>query len=172
MTPKAEPQEPRAAISFCLPGGIDAPRLARRSILSQLDKPGTRTRASDAALLVSELVTNSVLHADVGADRTLTIELETLDDRVRISVIDHGSELEPHMVPADSEAAGGFGLLLVNTLSAAWGVLHDAGGLTRVWFELLLDWERPPRPLSRLPAAASASSVSPAAPRPGAGVAG
>ncbi len=166
MSPQAEPLEPQTAISFCLPGGTNAPRLARQSVLSQLDQPATRAQASDAALLVSELVTNSVLHAHVGADQTLTVELRTLDDRLRIAVIDQGSELKPRMVPADSQKSGGFGLFLVDTLAAAWGVLHDGGGTTRVWFELLLDRDKAPR-LSP----ASAPSASLGGRRPGAGVA-
>jgi anti-sigma regulatory factor (Ser/Thr protein kinase) len=129
-----------------LPGGTDAPRLARQSILSQLDGLATRARASDAALLVSEMVTNSVLHAHTGADQSLTVELKTLDDRVRITVIDSGSELEPRMLPANPATAGGFGLLLVNELSAAWGVLRGAGGTTRVWCDLLLDQGKPGLP--------------------------
>jgi anti-sigma regulatory factor (Ser/Thr protein kinase) len=141
MTPRPGQPESSTAVSIRVPGGVDAPRLARRSVLSELDAPATRARASDAALLVSELVTNSVRHAHTGADQSLTVELTTLEDRVRIAVIDSGAELEPHMLPADPAVSGGFGLQLVSKLSAAWGVLHDPGGTTRVWCELLLDQE-------------------------------
>ena len=56
-------------------GGPDAPSRARRLVLSQLDGQIGPTTASDVALVVSELVTNSVVHADVGRRRTLTVEL-------------------------------------------------------------------------------------------------
>jgi anti-sigma regulatory factor (Ser/Thr protein kinase) len=100
------------------------------------------TSASDAALLVSELVTNSVVHANVGAGRALTVEATTLDDRVRIAVTDPGSRLRPCMPPPDPETAGGLGLLLVDELCETWGVWQDLG-LTCVWCELLLDQSPP-----------------------------
>jgi anti-sigma regulatory factor (Ser/Thr protein kinase) len=161
MTPLSGHPASAAATSIQLAGGLDAPRRARQSILSQLDGPATHSRASDAALVVSELVTNSVRHAHVGTDESLTVELKTLDDRVRISVIDSGSELEPRLLPPNPRVSGGFGLLLVNELSTDWGVLHDAGGSTRVWCELLLDHEESPRRASRTPTASAPASSLP-----------
>ena len=76
-------------------GGLSAPSRARRSVLSQLEGQIAPTTASDVALIVSELVTNSVLHANVGPGETLTVALTRLDDRVRIasSIQDHDSNL-------------------------------------------------------------------------------
>jgi anti-sigma regulatory factor (Ser/Thr protein kinase) len=91
--------------------------------------------ASDAALIVSELVTNSVLHAEVGVHKTLVLELTRLDDRLRISVSDPGSELEPRVLPADPTRLGGFGLRLVEQLALAWGMERTADA-TRVWCDL------------------------------------
>jgi anti-sigma regulatory factor (Ser/Thr protein kinase) len=98
--------------------------------------------ASDAALLVSELVTNSVVHANVGAGRALTVDVWTLDDRLRIAVIDPGSRLRPRMLPPDPETGCGLGLSLVDELCERWGVWQDLGP-TCVWCELLLDQSRP-----------------------------
>ena len=100
------------------------------------------TSASDAALLVSELVTNSVVHAKVGPRRALTVEVTTLDDRLRIAVTDPGSRLRPCMLPRDPETPGGLGLLLVDELCETWGVWQDLGP-TCVWCELLLDQSHP-----------------------------
>ncbi len=100
------------------------------------------TSASDAALLVSELVTNSVVHANVSAGRGLTVEVTTLDDRVRIAVTDPGSRLRPCMLPPEPETPGGLGLLLVDELCETWGVWQDLG-LTCVWCELPLDQSPP-----------------------------
>ena len=61
------------------------------------------------------------------------------------------------MIPADPQKSGGFGLFLVNRLSAAWGVLRDGGGITRVWFELLLDSESAPSQPSWVPAASAST---------------
>jgi anti-sigma regulatory factor (Ser/Thr protein kinase) len=96
----------------------------------------------DAALLVSELVTNSVVHAKVGRRGALTVEVTTLDDRLRIVVIDPGSRQKPCMLPPDPEAPGGLGLLLVEELCKTWGVWQDLGP-TCVWCELLLDQSPP-----------------------------
>ena len=107
-------------------------------MLSQLGSHSAPTTASDVALVVSELVTNSVLHADVGPRRALTVELMMLDDRLRISVIDPGSPIEPRILPPDHERVGGIGLFLVNELSETWGVARDGAGGTSVWCEILL----------------------------------
>jgi anti-sigma regulatory factor (Ser/Thr protein kinase) len=122
-----------------IPGGSDAPRRARTSVLARLDGQVGPTRAMDAALIVSELVTNSVLHANVGQDRSLTVELVATEDRLRITVTDPGSRLEPSMLPRDPKTPGHYGLNLVDTLSVAWGVVREAIGTTSVWCELPLD---------------------------------
>jgi anti-sigma regulatory factor (Ser/Thr protein kinase) len=119
-------------------GGGGAPGRARSHVLAQLEGRIAPAAAFDAALLVSELVTNSVLHADVDHQQALTVELATLDDRIRLSVTDAGSSLEPRMLPEDRTTPGGFGLRLVNDMSCAWGVERDAAGRTRVWCELAL----------------------------------
>jgi hypothetical protein len=93
-------------------------------------------------LLVSELVTNSVVHANVGPHRALTVDVTTLDDRVRIAVTDPGSRLTPCLLPPNPVTPGGLGLLLVGELCAAWGVWQDLGP-TCVWCELLLDQPQP-----------------------------
>lgn len=124
--------------SIRISGGTSAPERARKHVLSTLD-PGVCTeQASDAALIVSELVTNSVLHAKVGADESLFLELNTDGDLLRIGVVDSGCELEPRIVDLDSATPGGFGLRLVEQMSSTWGVNRDTAGMTRVWCELPL----------------------------------
>jgi two-component sensor histidine kinase len=126
-----------------IPGGGAAPGRARSHVLARLRGRTTPAAALDAALIVSELVTNSVLHADVGQAQALTLELATLDEHIWLSVTDAGSSLEPRMLPENRSTPGGFGLRLVNDLACAWGVQRDGSGRTRVWCEL-------PRPLSLL----------------------
>jgi anti-sigma regulatory factor (Ser/Thr protein kinase) len=87
-------------------------------------------------------VTNSVVHANVGPSRVLTVEVATLDDRLRIIVTDPGSRLRPCLHPPDPGTPGGLGLLLVDELCETWGVWQDLGP-TCVWCELLLDQCRP-----------------------------
>jgi len=138
-TAAAHPQFPRPASSILIAGGKGAPARARRHVLAQLHAGVSSSRASDAALIVSELVTNSVVHAQVGADRAILLELSALEDSLRIAVIDPGSALEPRILPADPDMPGGFGLRLVHHMSSAWGVVRQAAGTTRVWCDLPLD---------------------------------
>ena len=68
MTASAfQPPDSRRSICIRIRGGEDAPARARRWVRSQLPGDVPASTASDAALLVSELVTNSVVHADVGS---------------------------------------------------------------------------------------------------------
>jgi anti-sigma regulatory factor (Ser/Thr protein kinase) len=91
---------------------------------------------STARLLVSELVTNAVLHEQ----GKITFRALLDEDRLRMEVIDEGPGPETTVRARDFEdpRGGGRGLLLVDAESSRWGV-HTATG--HVWFEL----ERPAR---------------------------
>lgn len=125
-----------ASRTLWIRGGGDAPGRARTDVLSQLDGDGWDVPRSDVAVIVSELVTNSVIHAHVGHDQALCLQLVALDDRLRIAVTDPGSELEPTLVAPDPATPGGFGLRLVDQISSAWGVVHEASGATCVWCDV------------------------------------
>jgi anti-sigma regulatory factor (Ser/Thr protein kinase) len=90
------------------------------------------------ALVAGELVSNAVQHA-----HTLMAVRVTLGEQfVYVSVYDGCPEapVPPRAHPAD-DGAGGFGLLLVDAMTAGWGYrLHD-GGKT-VW--AAVDRGRPP----------------------------
>ena len=101
------------------------PRGPAGSVHAQLEGHVPGATATDAALLVSELVTNSVVHANVGPRRALTVEVTTLDDRLRIAVTDPGSRLRPCLLPPDPETPGGLGLVLVDELCETWGVWQN-----------------------------------------------
>ena len=63
----------------------------------------------DAALLTSEVVTNSVRHAGHSTDEGIGMELVLSDDHLRVSVTDDGPGFEPDL---DTPAAGtGYGRL-------------------------------------------------------------
>jgi anti-sigma regulatory factor (Ser/Thr protein kinase) len=95
-------------------------------------------RLSDALLSVDELVTNSVRHAAVGPDRNIGIEVLVLSDRLRLCVVDPGSDDTPHIATHGREDPGGFGLAVVDHLSLSWGVARDGAGVTRTWCDLPL----------------------------------
>jgi anti-sigma regulatory factor (Ser/Thr protein kinase) len=85
-------------------------------------------------LLVSEVVTNALIHA-----RTpIRLDVRDFGSRVRVSVRD-GSGVPPARRPADLAAASGRGLEIVEALASSWGVdpsSSRAGGKI-VWFEVL-----------------------------------
>ena len=84
-------------------------------------------------LLVSELVTNSVRHADLEAEQLVSVRVDISEVRVRVQVLDPGEGFEiAHPVPRGEE--GGWGLFLVERLAARWG--HQRAPNSVVWFEL------------------------------------
>lgn len=108
-----------------------------------------------AALVVSELVTNAIMHT---ASRHIVCELQDGGELVRIAVRDEGRA--PGQPRANTrhrpEEEHGRGLLLVDTVCHAWGA-HEHGPGLLVWAELLrtagtphphndLGWGERPRP--------------------------
>lgn len=87
-----------------------------------------------AALVVSELFTNAVVHAR--GDRVV-VGLRTAEGVVRISVEDQGRAADGPQLCRTPRGEHGRGLLLVDAVSAAWGVESEgrAPGRT-VWAEL------------------------------------
>ncbi|MFN7148229.1 MAG: ATP-binding protein [Microthrixaceae bacterium] len=113
--------------------GADAPSAARRFISEKLSVAGAAGLVPDAALLVSELVTNAVLHTD-GDD--VQVDLATADGgRMRCTVIDGDPTHVPAVQTRDAARVGGQGLRIVDATARRWGVdVHD--GRKAVWFEL------------------------------------
>ncbi|MEV0242235.1 ATP-binding protein [Streptomyces sp. NPDC050674] len=95
-----------------------------------------------AALVVSELVTNAIVHT---ASTHIVCELHDGDDLVRIAVRDEGcAPGQPHAASRTRpEEEHGRGLLLVDALCHAWGAHEDGPGLL-VWAELPRTAAEPP----------------------------
>jgi anti-sigma regulatory factor (Ser/Thr protein kinase) len=89
---------------------------------------------SNLMLLTCELVNNSVLHGEVDESQVIEIELRATGGALRAQVTDPGPGFAPGGRTRDFDEPGGWGLVLVERLSAAWGVERDER--TRVWFEL------------------------------------
>ncbi len=86
--------------------------------------------AYTATMLVSELVTNAILHTGT----PLTVVVAPHGDRVRIEVHDGSPQLPVRKHYSDMSGTGR-GLMLVERMAAAWGSDRTAGGKV-VWFEL------------------------------------
>jgi phosphoserine phosphatase RsbU/P len=121
----------KETLTLKLSGGPTAPARARTALRS-LDRTLGELR-DDADLLVSELVTNSVMHA--GAD---LVELRATADPecIRIEVSDPGpgfDERKARRTPSLT-GEGGYGLNIVDKLAHRWGVSRD--GRAHVWLEI------------------------------------
>ncbi|MFI6492366.1 ATP-binding protein [Streptomyces sp. NPDC050564] len=86
-----------------------------------------------AALGVTELLSNVHRHAQ--PDKTCTVEIELLLDRLTVSVHDHDPRL-PEVREADPGSTGGRGLAMVAAVSESWGVRPDGESGKVVWFTL------------------------------------
>lgn len=117
-----------------LPGGTESVSEARSFVETVTSKWGDEDLTDKLLLLTSELVTNAVLHAR----SKIQLHLSRRSNRVLLEVTDD-SRSAPVTRHYSSEATVGRGLLLVETLSLAWGVRlpHGAGGKT-VWCEVPL----------------------------------
>jgi anti-sigma regulatory factor (Ser/Thr protein kinase) len=116
-----------------LPRELDSAAAARHAV-DQLADRLPEEQLGDVRLLVSELVTNSLRHAELGDEDQISLAVRVDDTRVRVEVSDPGPGFEPADPSEDPETAEGWGLYLVATLSDRWGV--EQGATTRVWFEL------------------------------------
>jgi len=108
------------------------PRAARRFVTEALDGFDEMGELTDTVtLLVSELVTNAVLHA--GSDVEVMVRLTST--AARIEVTDASPEaVAPRDAASDEDS--GRGLALVGTLARRWGVRPAPGGGKTVWFEV------------------------------------
>lgn len=104
---------------------------ARRFVDDVLSRWRCDDVLEDVKLLVSELVTNAVVHA--GSDVEVAVRL--LHDAVRIEVVDRAPAASLRPSDPSQDAESGRGLLLVETMASAWGVESVDGGKA-VWFEV------------------------------------
>jgi anti-sigma regulatory factor (Ser/Thr protein kinase) len=91
-------------------------------------------RMRDVRLLVSELVTNAVRHANLADGDVIVLVLDLADDALRVEVHDPGGGFVPTAPSPDPARPSGWGLYLVAELADRWGV--DSDESTLVWFEL------------------------------------
>ncbi len=116
--------------TITLSGDTDSVPAARRFLADELRGRVEEDVLDTASLLVSEVVTNSVLHA-----RTETsVQLSWNGSGVVVEVSDH-SPLRPGRRPHSAESITGRGLDLVEGLADDYGLILRAVGKT-VWFTL------------------------------------
>ena len=111
-----------------------APGKARRLVRSWL---GDHARVGDAALAVSELVTNAVQHADLEDDQGITVRFRSLGEAFRVEVWPPtaGTVEAPEGVPNDGLRGG---VPVVGEAGAGRSGARDGlcDSAAVVWFEL------------------------------------
>jgi anti-sigma regulatory factor (Ser/Thr protein kinase) len=124
-------------VALIVSASVDAPQAARQAVdrLPQL----AREESETLKLLISELVTNSILHAGLRPLDTIWVAIST-DPVLRVEVADHGPGFERDDVWRARRRGHGWGLALVDQMTSRWGV--ERGSPTRVWFELDRDLGR------------------------------
>ena len=92
-------------------------------------------KLEEVRLIVSELVTNSIVHAGLSPDERISLTVRVSRGSVSGRVCDPGSGFEapsePHPRP---DLSGGWGLPIVEKISDRWGVEHNSHAC--VWFEI------------------------------------
>jgi hypothetical protein len=94
---------------------------------------GPADRIDELRLLVSEVVTNAVLHAGLSSDQWIDMLVQLGPDSTRVEVRDRGRGFEP-LMPPQPGTVGGLGMVVVDRLSRRWGIAE--GPNFGVWFEL------------------------------------
>jgi anti-sigma regulatory factor (Ser/Thr protein kinase) len=114
--------------SWTFPPEAPSVREARRAARHQLAEWGLEDHAPVTDLVVSELATNVIRHAE-GPIRLRLI----LDRRLTVEVHDD-ADTAPHLRHARLQDEGGRGLFLVASLTQHWGTRYEETGKT-IWAE-------------------------------------
>jgi serine/threonine-protein kinase RsbW len=130
----AAPAEARTQAEVRTFGGTaDQVRCARRFVATAMTG---RASAGDAAICVSEIATNAVLHSDSGRPGgSFTVHVMIDAAVTRIEITDQGGGWNAVRPQADSSRPSGRGLTIVAALATDWGIHGDNSART-VWFEI------------------------------------
>jgi hypothetical protein len=95
-----------------------------------MEEWGLGDLVESATLMISELVTNAILHGGRGALLSLSVSPSKLRAEVR-----DGSDAQPVVRSYSETATTGRGMVIVDALAGAWGSFPVDNGKV-VWFEL------------------------------------
>jgi anti-sigma regulatory factor (Ser/Thr protein kinase) len=131
---ESEPAQ-RTPLDLQLQRDESAPGVARAAVAGLCEQAGvTGVPCHTLLLLVSEIVTNAVVHSKASSGTPIRFTVEVKPEHVRVDVHDGGPDFAP---PAGRPELGGWGLRLLDREARDWGVHRSEG--TLVWFELALD---------------------------------
>jgi anti-sigma regulatory factor (Ser/Thr protein kinase) len=110
-----------------------APNRARGLLKLQSDGLDER-QLEEACLLVSECVTNVVLHSGLSQRDTLALTIGVDHSRLRVEVADNGTGYDKHPVATHKQDGAGYGLQLVEAFANRFEIQNSNG--FKIWFEL------------------------------------
>ena len=114
-----------------LSGSGESGREARRLVNETLERWDEPAPEDDLELMVTELVTNAVLHGRSAPE----VALFLLPRAIRVEVADESPAM-PRLHRAELDDESGRGIALVDQLSSRWGAEPSPGGGKTVWFEI------------------------------------
>jgi anti-sigma regulatory factor (Ser/Thr protein kinase) len=127
------PGEVRASSVVLLPHAPSSVAVARQRLCAQLHASGVAESAvTDAAVVVSELLSNALRHARPLSSGEVRVAWNRQGDVLELSVSDGGASTEPRRGRSTLSSLGGRGLGIVESLSDCWGVRREDGATT-VW---------------------------------------
>ncbi|MFE7215931.1 SpoIIE family protein phosphatase [Streptomyces sp. NPDC001698] len=119
---------PDRVASWHVPADPSAVRVVRDDVSDRLSQWNLDELAFTTELIVSELVTNAIRHAQG------PINLRLIHERTLICEVSDGGHTSPHLRRARSTDEGGRGLFLVAQLAQRWGTRYTGSGKT-IWTE-------------------------------------
>ncbi|MFE2544348.1 ATP-binding SpoIIE family protein phosphatase [Actinacidiphila glaucinigra] len=125
---------PGHVASWRFPGDAAVVGHARSLVTRQLARWGLEHLAESTELIVSELVTNAIIHGDGKCDRDRTIGLRLIRHAVLTCEVSDTSHSHPLLHRPTATDEHGRGLFLVSQLSRAWGARHVPDGKL-VWVD-------------------------------------
>lgn len=120
-----------AEVYVDLPRELTSVAAARRFVEERVKEWELEQLLDDALLVITELVTNAITHADSSCRVRLSLNPATL----HIDVLDRGTGT-PEPLPFSETEEHGRGLYMVDAVTAAWGLEDIPGSGKLVWAEL------------------------------------
>jgi anti-sigma regulatory factor (Ser/Thr protein kinase) len=121
--------------AFTVSGGPHAPGAARLELDGVLEGTADGGTAGSCRLLLSEVVTNCVVHGGATASDEIDVAGAISSETIRIAVTGVGAPFEHEPAPVSVDAPGGRGLVLVGAVADRWGT-RNRDGRAEVWFEV------------------------------------
>lgn len=124
-----------ALLALRLPRRAEAASAARKALASLNGDLHlvSEARLGDAQLLLTELVTNAVRHAQTDS---VDLRVRATPQTLRVEVSNAGAEFTHADRGRPADQAGGWGLAIVDVVAHRWGIEPAGAGSLRVWFEL------------------------------------